>query len=315
MPPWPAPPTPGTLPPFPGAGWCPDTPVTPTVQARAAYWLPLLWNLQTRAIARPYVQELFAGQWVTFAAAWHPGDKGPQTNMAVEAWRVCTAPPVAPSPPAASPAQAAGIAMNAALAAHGYKQADQGLYMAYQKAMGLKPDGFPGSTTMGHLAQTLAQAGLAMAPVHVYPWHSMPGTTGYDGVNAPTLAEWMGTPAGAVSPGQPPPPGPPPPTGQPPLPDVAPLPGLPPVQAAAVAMNEALAAHGYKRSDQGLYRAFQRSAGLGNDGFPGGHTMGALATILHDMGLIVAPVPVYPWLSSGKYDGVNAPTMAEWTGA
>lgn len=309
MPPWPTPPTPGTLPPFPGAGWCPDTPVTPAVQARATYWNNLLWNMATKTIVKPYVQEMVGGQWVTFAAAWHPGDKGAQTYMACEAWRVCTAPPVAPSVPAATPVHAAALAMNSALVGRGYKQADQGLYMAFQREAGLGADGFPGTHTMGALGAALQDAGVPMAPVHIYPWLSKPGTTGYDGVNAPTLAEWLGTAPGAVQPSPSPSPAPAP------SPSPAPAPALPAVQAAAVAMNDALGAHGYKQADQGLYRAFQKAAGLGADGFPGTHTMNALAQTLHDMGLIIAPVTVYPWSSSRGYDGVNAPTMAEWTGA
>ena len=37
MPPWPTPPVPGTLPAFPGPGWCPDTPLTDTVTKRALF--------------------------------------------------------------------------------------------------------------------------------------------------------------------------------------------------------------------------------------------------------------------------------------
>lgn len=103
MPSWPLPPTPGTLPPFPGPGWCPDTPVTTTVAARAAYWNPQLWDYPSKTIRKAFVQEQLGGQWVTFAAAWHPGAQGPQTYMATEAWRVCTAPPIAPPTPAPVP--------------------------------------------------------------------------------------------------------------------------------------------------------------------------------------------------------------------
>lgn len=197
MPPWPAPPTPGTLPPFPGPGWCPDTPVTPTVSSRASYWNPQLWNYGSKSIVKPYVQENLGGSWVTFAAAWHPGDKGPQTYMATEAWRLCAAPPVAPPAPSpAAPAvQTAAHAMNQALLAHGYKQADQGLYKTFQSAAGLSADGFPGSHTMAALASTLSAMGEPEAPVKVYPWS---GAGGYDGVNAPTMAEWTG--ASPVSP-------------------------------------------------------------------------------------------------------------------
>ena len=87
--------------------------------------------------------------------------------------------------------------------------------------------------------------------------------------------------------------------------------------AAAVAMNNALIAHGYKRADQGIYKGFQALAGTTVDGFPGTHTMTDLRATLAAMSPPVAPanVKTYPWLSSGRYDGVNAPTWAEWTGA
>lgn len=107
MPPWPPAPAPGTLPPFPGPGWVPDAPVTPTVAARASYWNPLLWDYPSKTQRKPYVQEQLGGQWVTFAAAWHPGDKGPQTYMATEAWRLASAPPIAP--PAVIPTPAAPV--------------------------------------------------------------------------------------------------------------------------------------------------------------------------------------------------------------
>jgi peptidoglycan hydrolase-like protein with peptidoglycan-binding domain len=68
------------------------------VSSRATYWNDKLWNYASRSMRKTFVQELFGGQWVTFAAAWHPGDKGAQTFMATEAWRVCTAPPIAPAP-------------------------------------------------------------------------------------------------------------------------------------------------------------------------------------------------------------------------
>lgn len=103
MPPWPSPPTPGTLPPFPGPGWCPDTPVTATVAARAAYWNPQLWDYPSKTVRKAFVQEQLGGQWVTFSAAWHPGSAGPKTYMATEAWRQCTAPPIAPPTPVPVP--------------------------------------------------------------------------------------------------------------------------------------------------------------------------------------------------------------------
>lgn len=98
MPPWPGPVTPSTLPPFPGPGWVYDEPVSQAVIARAQYWNPKLWNYTSKTVVRPFVQEQFGGRWLTFKAAWHPGDKGPQTYMSTEAFRLASAAPIAPSP-------------------------------------------------------------------------------------------------------------------------------------------------------------------------------------------------------------------------
>jgi hypothetical protein len=96
-------------------------------------------------------------------------------------------PPVEAQPPDVQ--KVAGIAMNAALAAHGYKIADMPLYMAFQRVAGLNVDGFPGTNTMTKLGQVLTAAGVSMANVRMYPWST---TGGYDGKNAPTMQEWTG---------------------------------------------------------------------------------------------------------------------------
>jgi hypothetical protein len=88
--------------------------------------------------------------------------------------------------------------------------------------------------------------------------------------------------------------------------------GLGDIASAATAMNDALMAHGYKQSDMGLYKAFQQSAGLTADGFPGSSTMQALSDQLIANGQLLAPVSIYPWLATGQYDGVNAPLLIEW---
>jgi hypothetical protein len=89
--------------------------------------------------------------------------------------------------------------------------------------------------------------------------------------------------------------------------------GAPDLATAASAMNDALLAHGYKQSDMPLYKAFQQAAGLTADGYPGSNTMMALFDALANIGQLPAPVKLYPWLSGPGYDGVNAPTMAEWS--
>ncbi len=91
---------------------------------------------------------------------------------------------------------ATATAMNSALAAHGYKQADQGIYMAFQRAMGLTADGYPGTGTMGQLSKVLAASGIPMAQVPIYPWHA----GAWDGKNAPTAASWSGASAPSAAP-------------------------------------------------------------------------------------------------------------------
>jgi hypothetical protein len=80
----------------------------------------------------------------------------------------------------------------------------------------------------------------------------------------------------------------------------------------ALAMNDALNAHGYKQSDMGLYQAFQSAVGLTPDGYPGTNTMHELKDVLFSLGVEMANVPIYPWLASGGYDGVNAPLLSDW---
>ena len=80
---------------------------------------------------------------------------------------------------------------------------------------------------------------------------------------------------------------------------------------AAVIMNTALASHGYKQTDQQLYKAFQASAGLKADGLPGPNTMNGLQAALTALGVTMAPVHIYPF---SAFDGVGGPTSAEWGG-
>jgi Putative peptidoglycan binding domain len=121
--PWPTGAVPSTLPPFPGPGWEPDIPVTAEVASRATYWNGLLWDFTTKKQRKPFVQENFGGQWITWAAAWHPDATGaPNKLMATEAWRVkpaAQAPVVTPvvvpaQAPAAAPAPSAAPTPHAA---------------------------------------------------------------------------------------------------------------------------------------------------------------------------------------------------------
>jgi murein L,D-transpeptidase YcbB/YkuD len=99
-------------------------------------------------------------------------------------------------------------------------------------------------------------------------------------------------------------------------------PGTPttPVQVAANNMAVALQSNGYRLSDQAIYKAFQAAQGLTQDGFPGTNTMNALQSVMQSYGATwpftdgytTNTIVVYPWSASGTYDGVNAPTSAEW---
>jgi peptidoglycan hydrolase-like protein with peptidoglycan-binding domain len=200
--------------------------------------------------------------------------------------------------------------MNVALSSRGYKRADQGTYRAFQAAAGLVADGYPGRGTMGKLAAVIATVpGISLAPVQVYPWHNLPGTSGYDGVNAPTWQEWTGQALPTTPPPPPPPVVPPPPFTNASAPSD-------PATTTAVAMNSALLDHGYNRADQPLYRAFQAAVGLTADGYPGRGTMGKLAAVLGTASVPMAPVQVFPWHTrpgTSGYDGTNAPAWAQWT--
>jgi peptidoglycan hydrolase-like protein with peptidoglycan-binding domain len=318
MPPWnqgAGTPCPADSPPFPGPGWVPDTPVATAVAARATYWNPLLWDYPSKTIAHAFVCEQFGGRWMVFAAAWHPGDSGPQTYMATEAWRLVAAQPMpaapvvpAPTPVAPAPTpvvpvvvntplQAAALAMASALNAHGYKMADQPVYKAFQSAAKTTPDGFPGTGTMGLLRSALASIipPVPMPNVPIYPWKAAPGTSGYDGRNAPTWAQWSGqapAPVVVVTPGAPvfdpavtPAMGPPA--------AVQPYPGTGAWQTNAPyiaryqsaltylsSMNPAFDPHGvdgkYGPNTAAAVKAFQAAHGLTQDGEAGAQTAAAL---------------------------------------
>lgn len=93
---------------------------------------------------------------------------------------------------------------------------------------------------------------------------------------------------------------------------------------AADQMNSAIAANGYRAADMYIYKAFQtwaQSQGLYSgtiDGFPGQGTMAALAKALQAEGVTLTSRAYspsggfYPWKAGPGYDGVNAPTQAQW---
>jgi len=143
------------------------------------------------------------------AGAAQPAPAAPSTPAAPVPMPEPTVTPAPTPAPTASSAYsgaqiAAATAMNSALSAHGYKQADQGLYAAFQRSMGITADGYPGTGTMGKLKAVLASAGIPMAAVPVYPWRA----GAYDGVNAPTQSSWSGASATPAPPAVAPPPPP-----------------------------------------------------------------------------------------------------------
>ncbi len=102
--PWPTPVVPSSLPPFPGPGWRACAPLSAAIIARAQYWNPILWNYRSQTVRQAHAQEQLGGQWITFAAAWHPDANGtPHKMMATEAW--CLVGP-SPTPPAPGPTPA-----------------------------------------------------------------------------------------------------------------------------------------------------------------------------------------------------------------
>jgi hypothetical protein len=117
MPPWGSAVVPSGLPPFPGPGWTPDTPVAQTVAGRAAYWNPQLWNYGSKQIVKPFVQEQYGGRWLTFVAAWHPDSSGNPVVMATEAWRLATDSPAVDAQGASVPTPAQQVAVQQAAAA------------------------------------------------------------------------------------------------------------------------------------------------------------------------------------------------------
>ena len=241
MPPWPSPPTPGTLPPYPGPGWCPDTPVTTAVANRAAFWNPQLWDYTTKTQRRAFVQEQFGGSWVTFAAAWHPGTAGPKTYMATEAYRLCTAPPIAPPTPVtpATPAPAPPMGKPGPVGPSpgpGTWQTNAPFIQRYQAALtwlsqqgnpAFNPQGIDGKFGPNTSAAVKAfQAAHGLSPVdgEVGPATSAALDTamGYTAVAPPSPV--APAPHPAAAPGQPAPP-PNPPIPLPPPPQVQPYPG------------------------------------------------------------------------------------------
>jgi peptidoglycan hydrolase-like protein with peptidoglycan-binding domain len=196
---------PADLPTWP-SGWCPDLPPPQEVIDRAWALVPTLWanGEGTRTL------EMTGGRWITYVATTVDGQK------AVAAYRTTDCEPVAPSvgpdlplpssvvPPlqTGDPSLGDAIAMNEALRARGYKKSDMIHYQGFQQKAGLRADGYPGTITMLKLETVLKAGGLSLAPVKIYPWKA---GGAYDGVNAPTQAEWEGVTVPASSPIAPPP--------------------------------------------------------------------------------------------------------------
>jgi hypothetical protein len=248
-----------------------------------------------------------------------PSPGAPPASVVVPAAPPPPPTPILPAPaplpaPAGvlSPVQQTAMAMNMALDAHGYSQQDQALYRNFQAAAGLKADGFPGTGTMTTLQRVLSGMGASLAPVKIYPWRSMPGTSGYDGVNAPTWVEWTGHIPMPVA--QAPGPAPVAPAVAPALgpmapivPVVAPIPRAPSGAPAFVVttnqdVQRALNALGFRDpagapltvdgilgpKSQYAVRSFQTSAGIQVDGVAGPQTKSALTSALASHGALAA---------------------------
>lgn len=105
------------------------------------------------------------------------------------------APAVVPSVFTPTPLQATAIAMANALASRAadgtgkgaYRLRDQAIYKAFQTAVSLNPDGYPGTGTMTMLSAVLGPTGVPMPQVTIYPWKA---AGGWKHPNAPTSAEW-----------------------------------------------------------------------------------------------------------------------------
>jgi peptidoglycan hydrolase-like protein with peptidoglycan-binding domain len=189
---------PNDLPPWP-TGWCPDLPLPPEVIARGWQLVPTLWakGEGTRTV------EMTGGRWITYVATMVDGQK------AIAAYRTTDCESVGPQvmPPgvmqeqqadaAAQALLATAIALNEMLRVRGYKKADMVHYREFQQKAGLVADGYPGAVTMLKLETVLKNGGQSLAPVKIYPWKA---TGAYDGVNAPTTAEWEGIQVPATSP-------------------------------------------------------------------------------------------------------------------
>ncbi len=169
--PWPTPVVPSTLPPFPGPGWQSCSPLTAAVIARASYWNPILWNYGTQTIKQAQAQEQLGGQWITFAAAWHPDANGtPHKMMATEAW--CLVGP-SPTPPAPGPTPAVAAvgpapALGAWQTAPNYVKRYQ-MALTYLSTAHAKPawnpqgvDGGAGPDTMGAVKAFQGDNGLGI---------------------------------------------------------------------------------------------------------------------------------------------------------
>lgn len=284
---------PESLPSWP-KGWCPDVPVPAEVRARAWALLPELWKTGENT-RRP---EMVGGRWIMFVATMTqvPDGKGAMVSKkSVGAFRSVNCEQIFPegqaveqaADAAAKALRDAAIVMNEALKLRGYKQADMMTYKTFQQRAGIGADGYPGTVTMLKLETVLKSAGQQMAPVRVYPWKA---GGAYDGVNAPTQAEWSGAGVPATSPiarpaGKPAPGGAPPQAAPPPITPASytapgPVSPMPPLTTAYVPasmtplqVQQALSQLGYKGAD-GLP--------LKLDGIIGANTKFATGNFQHD---------------------------------
>jgi hypothetical protein len=175
-PPWPQV-VPQGLPPFPGKGWAPDTPLSAGVASRAKQLQKQLW---ARGAGTHKIEQV-KGRWIAFLAVPHGGKKG------VEAYHLASEAPVQPAPlpaevtPAIVPAPTAAPAvpvvtapvpaapasvsparaslagrLAASLAGKAKGKEDKTLVREYQALAGLGTDGMYGPS----VAHALASDGI-----------------------------------------------------------------------------------------------------------------------------------------------------------
>ena len=149
--PWPQV-VPAGLPPFPGAGWVPDSPPGAGVVARAQSLLSELW----RHGAGTFKTEQTAGRWVTYKASPMGAKKGVVAYRLANQAAAATAPAPARTVPASSPAPA-----RSSMALPTLRRGSRGNEVkTLQSKLGITADGIFGAGTESSVRAFQARHGL-----------------------------------------------------------------------------------------------------------------------------------------------------------